>query len=312
MFKKPKFWDQKKSYISLFLFPLTLITISINYLKKKIPKRKLNIKSICVGNIYLGGTGKTPLVIKLFEILKSKNIKVVTAKKFYKNHNDEQLLLKNKSIFINAPSRIDAANEAIKNKHELIIYDDGLQDYKIDYDLKFVCFKSNNGIGNGRLIPAGPLRENIKNLKKYDVVFINNILQNNEFKDLILSINPKIKIFETFYKIKNFNDFDLKKKFICFSGIGDPESFKSTLINAKINVIDHIIFPDHYNYKKKEIDKLILIAKENSAFLITTEKDYIKLNEEHKKKIIPLKIDLEIKKESELIKFIKERLNENN
>jgi tetraacyldisaccharide 4'-kinase len=172
---KPKFWDDKKiSFLAIILLPLTIFIAINNLILSIISKEKSKkIKTICVGNIYVGGTGKTPLTIKLYDIFKELNYKVSTAKKFYKKHSDEQIILKNKTNLIIASTRHKALEEAIKKKNELVIFDDGLQDNKIDYDLKFVCFNSKKWIGNGFLIPSGPLREKISSLKKYDVVFLN-------------------------------------------------------------------------------------------------------------------------------------------
>ena len=200
---KPKFWDDKKiSFLSIILLPLTIFIAINNLILSIISKEKSKkIKTICVGNIYVGGTGKTPLTIKLYDIFKELNYKVSTAKKFYKKHLDEQIILKNKTNLIISSTRHKALDEAIKKKNELVIFDDGLQDDKIDYDLKFVCFNSTKWIGNGFLIPSGPLREKISSLKKYDVVFLNGNNSNIEdIKKKIYQINPKIEIFETLYK----------------------------------------------------------------------------------------------------------------
>ena len=305
---KPKFWDDKKvSILAIILLPLTIFVIINNLILSLIPKEKSKkIKTICVGNIYVGGTGKTPLTIKLYDIFKELNYKVSTAKKFYKKHSDEQIILKNKTNLIIASTRHKALEEAIKKKNELVIFDDGLQDNKIDYDLKFVCFNSKKWIGNGFLIPSGPLREKISSLKKYDVVFLNGDSPNIEdIKKKIYQINQRIEIFETIYKPINLEKIDLSKKYIVFSGIGNSNSFKQTLMENNINVIKEIIFPDHYHYKKDDIKKIKLDAKKVGANIITTEKDYVKLTEEDKKEIEYLEISLELKKEKKLIEFIK-------
>ena len=91
--------------------------------------------------IYIGGTGKTPATLKLNELLKDKNYKVESAKKFYSNQQDEYLLLKNKSQIISLKNRKEIIKHAIEKNYELIIFDDGLQDKTIDYNLKFVCFE---------------------------------------------------------------------------------------------------------------------------------------------------------------------------
>jgi len=305
---KPKFWDDKKiSFLAIILLPLTIFIAINNLILSIISKEKSKkIKTICVGNIYIGGTGKTPLTIKLYDIFKNLNYKVSTAKKFYKKHLDEQIILDNKTNLIISSTRHKALEEAIKKKNELVIFDDGLQDNKIDYDLKFVCFNSKKWIGNGFLIPSGPLREKISSLKKYDVVFLNGNSSNIEdIKKEIYQINPNIEIFETLYKPINLEKIDLSKKYIVFSGIGNSNSFKETLIENNINVIKEIIFPDHYHYKKDDIKKIKLDAKKVGANIITTEKDYVKLTEEDKKEIKYLEISLELKCEKRLIEFIK-------
>jgi len=305
---KPKFWDDKKiSFLAIILLPLTIFITINNLILSIISKEKSKkIKTICVGNIYVGGTGKTPLTIKLYDIFKELNYKVSTAKKFYKKHLDEQIILKNKTNLIISNTRHKALEEAIKKKNELVIFDDGLQDDKIDYDLKFVCFNSKKWIGNGFLIPSGPLREKISSLKKYDVVFLNGDSSNIEdIKKKIYQINQRIEIFETIYKPINLEKIELSKKYIVFSGIGNSNSFKQTLMENNINVIKEIIFPDHYHYKKDDIKKIKLDAKKVGANIITTEKDYVKLTEEDKKEIKYLEISLELKREKKFIEFIK-------
>src|SRR5210317_836162 len=165
--KKPKFWDNKISILPYFLLPFTIFIIFANFLraqKKKILPRKL--KTICIGNIYVGGTGKTPTTIKLFKLIKKIN-NVATAKKHYLNQIDEEILLRKKTKLIKAENRLKILYKAINKKVDVVIFDDGLQDGQIDYNLKIVCFNAINGVGNGFLIPAGPLRENLENLKKY-------------------------------------------------------------------------------------------------------------------------------------------------
>ena len=255
MFKKPKFWDYSKpNLISYLLLPFTILILFRNFFSKKISKKKYNnIKTICVGNIYLGGTGKTPLTLKIYEILKNKNFKFSTAKKFYSKQRDEQLLLNKNSTLIIEKTREKAINQAIKNKLDYLIFDDGIQDLNIDYDLKFVCFKTYNWIGNGQIIP-GPLREKISSLVKYDAVFLNGNNNNlNKIMNRIKAINPKIKIFTTSYKPINIERFNLNSKFLVFSAIGNPIDFKNILIKNKFIIQKELVFPDHFEYSKQEI-----------------------------------------------------------
>jgi len=309
-FKKPKFWDLNKpnflSYLLIiFTIPIIINNIILNFKSKKKSKE---IKTICVGNIYLGGTGKTPTTIELSNILKKLKFKVATAKKFYKSQIDEQILLKKKTDFILSPNRKEIVKKAIVEKYNFLIFDDGLQDREIDYDLKFVCFDGNNLIGNGQLIPSGPLREKIKSLKKYDAVFLKNS-QNLSSIEILKTNNSEIEIFNTYYQIKNLNEFINEKNYLIFSGIGNPENFKKLLIDNKLNVVKELIFPDHFNYKTSDINNIKKMAQDMNAKIITTEKDYVKILEKDRFNISFLEIEIKIENEKKLINFIESKIN---
>ena len=308
---KPKFWDLKKpNYISYFLLPFTLPIIKNNFflsLKKDIKYK--NIKTICVGNIYVGGTGKTPLTIKLNQILKNLNFKTATIKKFYKNQNDEQKLLESKSNLYCKKKRVDSLKNALEDNIDIAIFDDGLQDAYIKYDLSFVCFNNVNWIGNGCLMPSGPLREKLKSILKYDAVFLNGNEEDNiNIVNSIKKISKDIKIFETFYVPTNISKFNINENYLIFSGIGNPNTFRKTLINNKFRVIKEIKFPDHYQYKKNDIEKIKLLAANLNAKILTTEKDFVKISSENISNINFIEIDLVIKKQNELISFIKSKI----
>ena len=311
IFKKPLFWDSKKQGIfSIILFPFTILT-NINNFLLSISNKKINNKifSICVGNIYVGGTGKTPLAIKLYQILNKNHKGVVVGKKFYSSHTDEINLLKKKVNTLIKNKRSLIIQEAIKKNKKIIIFDDGLQDKALRYDLNFVCFDTLNWIGNGNLIPAGPLREKINSLKKFDAVFLKNISKpNNKIIRIIKKINPKIKIFNTRYKILNFNNFSLKDKYLIFSGIGNPDSFFEILKINKFLIKDQFIFPDHYSYTEKDFLNIIETSKKLNTKIITTEKDFIKIPKRYQKKIKCLKVDLDINNQKKLINFINEKI----
>ena len=315
IFKKPKFWDYRKpNFISLVLLPFTIILIINNiltniFLKKNNPK----IKSICVGNIYVGGTGKTPFTIKIYQILKSLGYNVCVGKKFYNSQKDEQILLKNKTNLIFDKNRNKIIERSIRENNDIVIFDDGLQEKRIDYNLKFVCFDNINWIGNGLLIPAGPLRETINSLKKFDAVIFKKIEENTNKEKIInqiRKINSNIKIFYSEYFPTNLKDFDLSKKYLIFSGIGNPSSFKNLLIKNNFNIIDEIIYPDHYNYSLADLVKIKQLAKKLDAEIITTEKDFSKISKLNFENINVLKIDLKINNENILINFLKAKINE--
>ena len=305
--KKPLFWDlPKPSLVSYLLIPFTLPIVLRNFLFQFLKKEKSsNIKTICVGNIYLGGTGKTPLSIKIYEILKKLNNKVATVKKNYSNQKDEQLLLKQKTSLIISNSRKNAISEGINQNYKVLIFDDGLQESQIDFDIKLVCFKSKNWIGNGQLIPAGPMREKISSLKRFDAVILNGNSNNFEkIENQIKDINSSIKIFKTFYKILNIKKYNLDKKYLIFSGIGEPSDFKDILLENKFKIAREVVFPDHYKYSLKDLEEIQNIAKNESLKIITTEKDFMKIPEKFKKDIDYLTIDLVIRDEQQLTELL--------
>ena len=306
--KKPYFWDlPKPNIISYLLIPFTIPIILRNFLFKFFKKEKLSkIKTVCVGNIYLGGTGKTPLTIRIYEILKKLNYKVATAKKNYSNQNDEQLLLSQKTSLIAEKSRKNAIRQGLKQNLDFLVFDDGLQELGIEFDIKLVCFKSKNWVGNGQIIPAGPMREKISSLKRFDAVFLNGHSDNFEkIENQIQSINSKIKIFRTFYKISNIQKYNLNLRYLIFSGIGSPSDFKEILLENKFNIAKEIIFADHYEYSQNDFEKIINSAKNENLNILTTEKDYMKIPEKFREKIKFLSIDLIIHNENELIDLLK-------
>jgi len=313
-FKKPKFWDlDKPSFLSYILLPFTIFIRINNFLLNNLPLSKNNkIKTICIGNIYVGGTGKTPACIKVYNLLKKLNFNLVIGKKDYSNQKDEQIILKNKTSLIVAKNRNNIIQQALDNKNDLIIFDDGLQDKKINYDLKFVCFDTEHWIGNGQLIPSGPLREKLKSLKKYNAIFLNN--NNEKNLNVIISsikkINPSIKIFLTIYEPSNLESLDLSSKYLIFSGIGNPDNFKNILLKKNFIIIDELIFPDHYNYNESDIHNILEKAKNSNAKIITTEKDFVKIPIKFQKDINCLNIDLKILEEVKLLNFLKSKLNE--
>ena len=308
--KKPKFWDLKKSnFLVYLLYPLTILVRINNIISSLIPKKKFTeIKTICVGNLYIGGTGKTPTTLFLYNLLKKMNINPVTAKKFYKNQIDEQKFLKDNSNFISCGDRKEIVKKALEMKFDIIIFDDGLQEKWINYDIKLACFDSEKWIGNGYLIPSGPLREKMNSLKNYHGLFLKTINEDSNLDYIynkIRDINPKIEIFVSNIEIKNINKFDIDKNYVIFSGIGNPSNFVNLLKNNNFKVIKNFNFPDHYNYKKIEIEKIIKFAFKNNSQVITTEKDYYRLNKKYAEQINFVQLELEIKNQNNFLNFIK-------
>ena len=303
---KPKFWETK-NFISFLLYPLSAITYLINIIKKFSNKKSFKIKIICIGNIFVGGTGKTSLAIEINKLLRKK-FKTVFIKKRYENQFDEINLLNNKGNIISSASRENSLLTAINKKYQLAILDDGLQQKNINYDLKIACFNSEYAIGNEYMLPAGPLRENLSEVKNYDLVFLNGEKKNNKLLSKLKSINKNLIVFQGKYKPLNLKNFDLKKKYLMFCGIGNPNEFKQTLIKYKFNIGKNVIYPDHYKLTNIDLKKLKDIAKKENLILVTTEKDFFRLDKIQRKNIKFLKIKLEINNKTNLRKILISKL----
>ena len=251
-FYKPNFWKAKYYNIySLILLPISIIIQFLYFIQKGIiTPKKFNIPVICVGNIYIGGTGKTPLTLELYNILKSMNKNPAIIKKFYKNHYDELELIKQSvgNLFTNS-SRQKAMNEVQNKNFDVAILDDGYQDCSIKKDLKILCFNEKQLIGNGHTIPSGPLREKLSSIKKSQIVVINGN-ENKNFENKLKKISKNINIFYSKYIPEIPKEFK-NKKFLAFAGIGNPENFFDTLREYGLKIIKSKIFPDHYSYRKK-------------------------------------------------------------
>ena len=309
-FKKPNFWDYKKpNFVAYLLLPFVYLINLISFFNKKEKIITDKIKTICVGNIYVGGTGKTPISIKINKILNNLNIKTAFIKKKYADQFDEQVILSSHGKLFCEKERLDALKKAIDEKIDVAILDDGLQDNKIIYNTTIVCFNIKSWIGNGLCLPSGPLRESLENLKKYDAVFLNgNGEEINEIENIIKDIKPNIQIFKAEYIALNIEKMDLKQNYLAFSGIGNPDSFIKTLKKNKFLIVKNLKFPDHYIYSNKDINKIKNIAKDLKAKIITTEKDYNRLSEIDSEGIEYLKIELKISNEEELINFLRDKI----
>ena len=169
--------------------------------------------------------------------------------------------------------------------------------------MSIICFNEKQWIGNGLVIPSGPLRESLAALHRANCVLINGN-KNTDIEKKILKNNQEIKIFYFKYKIQDINKLK-NEKIICFAGIGNPINFFNLLENNNINILEKKSFPDHYNFSDEVLQNMINRAKEKNAILLTTEKDYYRINESYRKNIKYLKIQVEIENQKQLVEEIK-------
>jgi len=302
---KPKFWDKKISFLAAIIFPFSLVFRMLVFLRSKLIKEiDFKMPIICVGNIYIGGTGKTPLVLKIYDLLKKNNKKPAIIKKKYKNLHDEIDLIKfyKKKIFTHK-SRSIAIKTAIKKGFNYFILDDGFQDQTIHKDINILCFNSNQLIGNGLTLPAGPLRDPFNRIVKSQIIIING-KKNLHFEKKIKNISKKIKIFYSKYEVFK-NKKLLSKNILAFAGIGNPDNFFKTLQENDFKVKKMISFPDHYEYTRNDLIQMINMARNNKMKIITTEKDFFRIKHFKLKEIESVNIKLKINKENKFSNLIK-------
>lgn len=305
-FKKPEFWDKNyKSFFSLIFFPFSLITLLIIFFKK-IFSNNINFKIpiICVGNIYIGGTGKTPTSILIAKEIANLGFKPVILRKYYEDHADEYDEIRNNfdNLIISADRRL-GVREAEKKNYSAVILDDGLQEYRIKKNLSIVCFNSNQLIGNGLVLPAGPLRESLNIIKDVSIVLINGE-KSESFENKLFKINSDIEIYYSKYKPININKFK-NDKYLALAGIANPQNFFKLLEKNNVAVKKKIAVPDHYKFTKKEIEKIIDNADKENLKVIMTEKDYFKIKKFGLDNLNYLKVSLEINEREKLINKIK-------
>mgnify|MGYP001197710116 FL=1 len=308
-FKKPKFWDHSGlSFWSIILYPFSLLflfaslVIRILKIQKKFP-----IPIICVGNIYVGGTGKTPLTKEIFQITKSLGKNPAFIKKYYSYLDDEINMLQKtgKTFFLNR--RKDSIEALIKNGYNLAILDDGFQDLSIYKNFNIVCFNQKQWTGNHFVIPAGPLREKLSALKRADCILINGN-KDTKIENQIYKVNKSAKIFYSKYKALDIDRFK-EKKICAFAGIGNPSNFFELLKENNLNLVNKFSFSDHHDYSYTEIENMV--KKFNDCILLTTEKDYCRIPLDSILKgfkIEYLKIRLEIENKDNFIKLIKDKI----
>jgi tetraacyldisaccharide 4'-kinase len=316
----PKFW-LKDHILSYLLLPFSLVYMCLQIIRRIFAHPiRLEAKVICVGNVTVGGTGKTQIVLWLARQLLEKKHKVLVVTKGYGSNlkgakivtksdlasdvGDESVLLRECAEVLAAKS-IEAALPLIKEiAPEIIIFDDGLQNPNFIKDFNILVIDADRGFGNGKIMPAGPMRE-IFDLALYRsdiVITVGNPDSCN------LSLNFLLQdIHKPHFRgvIKLVSKLDQKKEYYAFSAIGNPDRFYKSLCQKGLKVIETKSFPDHHNYTTEEIQELKTYAKKHKYNLITTVKDYTKIADQDG--IICTKIDLEFDQEKKLMDAILKR-----
>lgn len=317
--KTPKYW-QANSFIAKLLSPLGHLYGYATALRIRLRKsQKISIPVICIGNITAGGTGKTPVAISIAKMLetalyhpffvtrgyggKLQNVMVNNKKHSARDVGDEPLLLAEQAPVVVNADRFAGANLAIKEGADIIVMDDGFQNPGLYKDLSLLVFDGHYGIGNGRIIPAGPLRETFEaGVKRADALLIlgkdkHNLAERTELPVFYGHTEPAQTTVNCC-------------KVIAFAGIGHPQKFYHTLKQQGFNVIETIDFPDHHYYSKDEIEQILQKAKKYGAEVYTTSKDFVKIPTLYHNSINVLEIAVVWNKPDDLWKFIEKKIGD--
>ena len=185
-----------------------------------------------------------------------------------------------------------AIKKAQIDKYDCVILDDGFQDTSIIKSLNIICFNEEQLAGNEMTLPSGPLREPLSSLKDSQIIVINGNI-NKVFEKKIRSISKDINIYYSQYLPINIDRFK-NQSLLAFAGIGNPSNFFNLLEKNNLSVAKKISFPDHYSYSVKELNELVDISIRNNLKIITTEKDYFRIEQHKIPQIQYLSVELEI------------------
>ena len=315
-------WYKKSVWLYL-LSPLTVLFSALvrwrknSYLKNPSKVWKSAVPIVVVGNISMGGTGKTPLVKYIASELKKRGFKPglvsrgyggkysgtleVTSETTFKQTGDEaQLLSKLQLPFFIDKDRSRAAR-TLQDKYDcdVIISDDGLQHYKMDRKLEIAVIDGARRLGNGLAFPAGPLREPKSRLK--DVDFIVNNGGPTEGNEILMTLNPAKFIHLNSGKEYAVDSWPMHKQVHAVTGVGNPNRFFDLLSRLDFE-FDKNPFPDHHKYSKRDLYYLDHLP------ILMTEKDAAKCRHFNNSKIWYLSIEAKI--ESQFIDRLEEKLND--
>lgn len=300
------------SYIYGFLAGCHYFFYKVNLLKSY----KSHITTISVGNITLGGTGKTPFVIMLAEYLARNNKKSAVLIRGYGEDEwkmlEDRLRKRGVMVFV-GKDRIKSARKAEDCSVDALILDDGFQHRRLRRDLDIVLLDSTNPFGNRRLFPRGILREPIGSLKRADIMVLTKTDKGKEniaaIKERLRKIAPGKPVLKAIHRPTAL--FDIHKgnvegpafiqgKTVCvLSAICDPSYLRYTVEKVGSRVGLEVIFPDHYPYRERDLNRIFRDCKKrNIDTIITTEKDAVKLKKlsppENGLRILALSVELEI------------------
>ena len=321
MIKAPSFWWRP---LSLWGQPLAwfgrLYGAIVSWRLHHVVPTAASVPVICVGNLTLGGTGKTPVALFLATHFLAKGkkvgfltrgyggrlkgpVRVVPAQHTAREVGDEPLLLASVAPTWVSKDRVAGAKAMTQAGINLIIMDDGHQNPLLYKDLSLVVVDGIQGFGNKQIFPAGPLREDLgEGLARADAVIVVRELSERLKKDLKMFKKEIIQADVEIEAIALPVD-----KVLAFCGIGNPEKFFASLEKEGVHMVEKKEFPDHHLYSAVDLDGLRNMAQVQGASLVTTEKDWVRLPKKDQKDILAVPLTLKWKNWGKMEKLLKEK-----
>ena len=311
MIKTPEFWD-RPGLAALALWPVSLLWAAGRYLHQRLIKPgDVPIPVICVGNLTVGGAGKTPVTAFLYDRLVDDGFRPAILMRGYGgsarepvwvDHNLDQadlcgdeavMLAESRDVLVARDRLVGARTIAAAGHYDLILMDDGLQNPHLAKDFQMAIFDGSTGIGNGFLLPAGPMRVPFAGgIRGLDAVIING----RDDTGIAHRLPPSLPCF--FGRLRpdqSVIDAYEGAALVAFAGIGRPNRFFTTLRETGANLVHQLAFADHHPYSEADLVKLQEDAARHGAALITTQKDWVRLPAEWRERVgfLPVKLELD-------------------
>lgn len=318
-FSTPRFWFEKKGFVASILQPFAVLYAALgNYLRSRITPQKMRVPVICVGNVVVGGSGKTPIVRLLAKRLQMQGftphiisrgyggylkgpIRVDAATHTIGEVGDEPLLLSAIAPVWVAKNKVAGAQAAIAAGATVLLLDDGLQNPTLHKDVSFLVVDATRGLGNGCVIPAGPLRETLhESLSKTTaVIWVGN--GNDEILEELTAQKPVVKA-----SAKTISQHDVNgQKVLAFCGLGNTQKFYDGVKALGAEIVKTTDFPDHYVWSTYEIRALLDEAKTLNARAVTTAKDAVRIPPSLRDQIIICDVEISFSDETALDKQLR-------
>ncbi len=319
MLKAPKFWYKKKdTYLSNALYPFSLLFRLGTKIRNFISiKQQSPLPVICVGNIVVGGAGKTPVSLKIGNLLTKAGYKPHFISKGYAGlinkstlvqswHSatsvgDESILLSEVAPTWIGTDRINSSKLAKKDGADCLIMDDGFQNPTIQKDFSIIVINAAQEFGNKRVIPSGPLRESInRGLSRTNLIIVVGEIS-NELKQIIPKNIPTI---ESKFQIKKENKNFKGQNITAFAGIAYPEKFFQSVKEQGGIIVKQITYPDHYIYTENDLLTLAETANKTKSILVSTQKDNIRIPKPYRSLVNTLEGEIVFENEDFFIEIL--------